>query len=175
MSPYTNETMVRETGKIHIWPEEHEEGGRPLCGAQNCVINDRVSVRLKDVADEFTGGGPRNLATFVLGSTDTQVCRECAERLADETDLHTAPVQWLKGVGSTRAGKLKRNGVKTLADVWEYVDETDEHEHESELPVLYSQRLADDTGIPEGVASRLLNGLVAEEWRRETDKSGVRP
>lgn len=171
--PYT--THPKRSRALHIWTEElvpeEPEPCFPLCDGGDPLGEHPSDLhRLEEVRLDMSGGKPRTIPEFVLWA---EVCRECAELLADETDLRTAPVQWLKGVGSKRASKLKSNGVKTLADVWEYVEPL-EVEGQA-MPGLHSKELAFDTGIPEGVASRLLNQLVAEGWRRETDKSGGRP
>ena len=162
--PYTT-----QGNPCHLWHEEAlRRGDRALCGWEPEEEPDLV--RLKEVRTDLTGGKPRTIAEFVLWA---EICRECAEHLADLTDRRTAPVQWLKGVGSKRAGKLKRNGVKTLKDMESYVEEDPDMAFSSpDAPLLKTEELAEDTGISNGTAGNLLNQLVAEAWRRETPNGG---
>lgn len=163
--PYT----MPHTPTAHIWVEERvHQFDKPLCREPDYTGDSAFDlVRLEE--RDMDAGRPRTVAEWVLWS---EVCRECAEHLADHTDLETAPVQWLKGVGSKRAGALKESGVKTLADVSEYMEEDPDMAMSSPPYLLKTEELAEDTGLSVGVASNLLNCLKDEEWRRETPPGG---
>lgn len=164
--PYT----MPHTPTAHIWVEERvHQFDKPLCGEPDYSGDEAFDlVRLEE--RDMSAGRPRTVAEWVLWS---EVCRECAEHLADHTDLKTAPIQWLKGVGSKRAGTLKDNGVKTLADVRErYVLEVRDATEGLDGAEVDPRRMKANTGLSMGVCRNLIECLLTEEWRRETPVGG---
>lgn len=166
----------------HIWHEEElREFDRPLCGepAAKPAGAERHGegselIQLRYVRADLSAGRPESVAELVLWA---EICRECAEHLADLTRLRTAPVQWLNGVGEARARDLYNGGIKTLADMAEYVHPGPRSWSKitaSEVEECSMDRfdLARDGGFHHTVAHTLLNKLVNGEWRQKTPQGG---
>lgn len=166
--PYT----MPHTPTAHIWPEV-EDGEtatlEPLCGEADPTGDVRFDlVRLEE--RDMSAGRPRTVPEWVLWR---EVCRECAEVLADRTKLRTAPVQWAEGVGSKRAGKLKPAGYKTLADLlaegYQLPPET--WDTAADL-VATTGAIEEATGIAGGHVKTMLTSVITEGWRRHTEPRG---
>lgn len=157
--------------EVREWPKTQETGAFPLCGGGD-PLGERPEdlVRLEDAAEEFTGPGPRSIPEWLLGSSSTTVCRECAERLVEELGLHLAPIQWVPQVGPKRTSKLKDAGVDSIHEVVKRYLTTDTS---GSGPVYATGHLMDETGLSKGGARQVLNNVAMERWRRETEERGI--
>lgn len=159
----------------HIWTEdlvpEEPEPCYPLCGGGDPLGEHPKDLeRLEDVAEEFSGSGPRTLRDWLLGSSRTTICRECGERLVEELGLHLAPIQWIPQVGRKRTSALKDAGVESIHDVVKRYLTTDTS---GSGPVYATGHLMDETGLSTGGARQVLNNVAMERWRKETEPRGI--